>query len=227
MNPTPKPIIEKKSIKHTFTPAETAGLNIDFGNAYDAVKSAEADFDAVKAVHKSKITEAESKMTTLRATINAGFEYRETELQVVFYPVEKKKRYFAADADLKVDHKAAPILVEAMNPADFQADLIQAESIFESQTRLELWRAGESSGFLIVGRLLGSWYCALRGNIGNNKLGERLDSEQPCFKKRSDAIARAGKRCEAWITSAVGKEALPGFKDTIKKVVDAEAEKAE
>jgi hypothetical protein len=116
MKQEPKPIIVKKSVKHTFSPEEVATLNVDFGNAYDAVKSAEADFDAVKAVHKAKIQEAESKMTTLRATINAGFDFRETELYVVFRPADKKKDFYLPQTakDILEGFSHKPILTEDM-----------------------------------------------------------------------------------------------------------------
>ena len=91
---TPNLKTETRSLKHTFTPEELAKLNKDFGAAYDAVKSAEADFDAVKAVHKSKITEAESRMTTLRCTINAGFELRSEKCVVIYEPADGNKLYY-------------------------------------------------------------------------------------------------------------------------------------
>lgn len=220
----PKPIIVKKSVKHQFTPPEVAQLNVDFGQAYDAVRSAEADFDAVKAVHKAKIQEAETKMVLLRATINAGFEYRETELKVVFFPAEKKKRYYLPDHPIKEE---LALMVEDMSPEDFQQDLIQAESIFSDRKELTLWQAGNDLGLLILGQLAGRWYSALRCNVGPTKLEERLDSEQKATKQRGPAILCAVSRLSRWLDSFLDRDIANDFMDKINAAVKAEADKVE
>lgn len=221
-----KPVIVTRSIKHTFAPDEVAKLNVDFGNAYDAVKSAEADFDAIKAVHKAKITEAESRMTTLRATINAGFEMRDKELMVVFRPKDKKKDFYLTDGKPPTTEQC-PILTEDMTKDDFHQELIQAESAFDKRKELELWLAGNDQGRLIIGTLSNRWFSALRCNIGTNELVERLDSEQMSFKVRHDAIKRAAKRCLDWIKETIGKDEAKGFEEKINAVLEAEKEKAE
>lgn len=223
MNKKPTPILVKKSVKHFFTPEELAVLNVDFGNAYDAVKSAEADFDAIKAVHKGKIQEAESKMTTLRATINAKFEYREKELEVVFRPADKKKDYYLPEHG---DHSPV-VLTEDMTQDDFQQDLLQAESVFSKRRELNLWAAGDDRGTLIVGQLGNRWYSALRGNIGAVKLEERLDSEQKAFKAREAAVNTACTRALEWIAAMLGDEAAKGFTEGIRKLAETEAGKVE
>lgn len=227
-----KPIIVKKTVKHTFTPEETAGLNKEFGEAYDSVKSAEADFDAVKAVHKSKITEAESRMTTLRATINAGFEMRQKDCVVVFRPGDKKKDFYSmeclnpvAGGELLLKD-SVPLFTEEMTQEDFERDLIQAESAFEKRVELTIWQAGPDRGRIIVGSLKGKWYSAVRGNVGSQKIEERLDSEQRAFKKRCDAVSEAGKRAFRWLKDNL-KDSAKGFEDGITKVVIGEQDKAE
>lgn len=224
----PKPLLVKKSVKHTFSPEEIASLNVDFGEAFDAVKSAEADFDAVKAVHKAKITEAESRMITLRATINAGFEMRVKELRCVFRPPDKKKDFYLllpAGETYPPDFK--PILTEDMTAEDFQQDLLQAESIFSHKKEITLWKAGADLGLLIVGQLRDRWYSALRANVGEMKLEERLDSEQPSFKERSGALTRASKRCQDWLIEVLGKEAAAGFRGGIETALSEELKKVE
>lgn len=225
MKTEPEPIIVKKSCKHIFTLAEVAQLNVDFGNAYDAVKSAEADFDAVKSVHKAKITEAESRMTTLRATINAGFEMRVKELTCVFRPKDKKKDFYCYVPD--GDPFPKPLLTEDMTSDDFQQELIQAESVFSKQKKIELWNAGEDKGLLIVGQLGDKWYSAIRGNVGKQTIEERLDSEQKAFKERKAAIAMAAKRCDEWLALTLGKDAAKGFRSGIETAVAGEADKVE
>lgn len=220
----PKPILVKKSVKHTFDTKEVAQLHVDFGQAYDAVKSAEADFDSVKAVHKATIQAAESKMILLRATINAGFEDREKELVVIFHPERKKKTYHVPT---ETGWLETPALTEDMQPQDFQQDLIQAESIFSHRKELTLWKAGNDLGVLIIGQLGNKWYSALRANVGAVKLEERLDSEQKAYKTREAAINFASTRALEWLEATMGKETAKGFCDGIKKLADDEAGKVE
>ena len=224
MKKAPKPIIVERNIKHTFTSDEIAALNVDFRNAYDAVKSAEADFDSVKAVHKAKITEAESKMTTLRATINAGFEYRKTKVEVRMNPLERTKDFW--DIPERVDRCPAFLFTENMTEEDFQLDLIRAEEPFEKRCELELWNAGADVGLLIIGRYEGSWFSAIRAKVGAVGLEERLDTEQTSFKVRFDAVKRAAKRCLDWVEDNFGDEAK-GFQESIDGVVEGEKDKVE
>ncbi len=228
-NPT-KPTIVKKNVRHDFTAEEIKQLNVDFGQAYDTLGAVEAEFESVKAVWKSKTTEAESRMTTLRATINAGFEHRLKDCVVIFRPADKKKDFYLVeptkDGGTFPDF-SKPILTEDMTQADFEQDLIQAEAGFENKADLELWRAGNDVGVLVVGSLNGKWFSAVRGNVGASKIEERLDSEQVSSKKRFDAITRAAKRVNEWLRANVGKDAAKGFEEAIYKVVDAEKEKAE
>lgn len=226
MNET-KPVIINRTLKHIFVPEEIAKLNVDFGNAYDAVKTAEADFDAVKAVHKAKITEAESRMTTLRATINAGFEMRDTKLRVVFRPKDRKKDLFREPPIDGENVDEIPILTEDMTAEDFVQELIQAESGFDGRKELSLWETPADHGRLIIGSFGGRWFSALRCNVGKDELMERLDSEQMSFKNRFDAIKRAGKRCLEWITETLGKDNAKGFEENINTTVEAERDKAE
>lgn len=224
MKTEPKPILVKKQVKHTFTVPEIAQLHVDFGQAYDAVKSAEADFDAVKAVHKATIQEAESKMILLRATINAGFETREKELVVVFHPERKKKTYHVPT---ETGWLSEPALTEDMQPGDYQQDLLQAESVFSNKKELLLWLAGNDTGLLIVGQLGAKWYSALRGNVGAMKIEERLDSEQKAYKAREAAVNYACIRALEWLEATLGTEGAKGFAAGVKKVSEAEKDKVE
>jgi hypothetical protein len=235
---TPKPKIETKSIKHTFTTEEVAKLNTDFGQAYDACKSAEADFDAVKAVHKSKITEAETRMVTLRCTINAGFEMRPEKCRVVFSPKDSKKYYFLDEFITKVWQDEIPTdketltlnacLVEPMTPADFQSELIEAESKFDCREEIPLFLAvNNDRGEMVVGRYNKQWFAALRVTIGTRILGERLDSEQPSCKKRFDIIKRACKRFTDWTTENLGPEEARGFQNALADVLAKHKERDE
>ena len=233
-----KPKIETKSIKHTFTPEEIAKLNVDFGQAFDALGAAEADFEAIKAVHKSKITGAETTMTTLHCTINAGFEMRPEKCVVILRPKESKKYFVMADfvtvvwndkipTALDEIEKAAAVC-EPMTPADFQVELIEAESKFELREEIPLFTpANDDNGTLIVGRFGKKWYAALRVKIGTRILGERLDSEQPASKERFDAVKRGCKRFNDWLTANLGNEEMKGFQNGIADVLAKHKERDE
>lgn len=224
MKQEPKPIIVKRQVKHTFEPAEIAQLNVEFGQAYDTLQTIEAEFASVKASYKAKLEEAGSRMVTLRATINAGFELRLTELQVIFRPADKKKDFYLLAGPIE---NQAPLLTEDMSPEDFQQDLIQAESIFSKRQELTLWAAGDDHGILIVGQLGGKWYSALRGNVGTIKVEERLDSEQKAYKTREGAIIIAADRALKWLEEILGPETMKGFLEGINKVLKAETGKVE
>lgn len=225
-----KPLIVKKSVKHTFTPEETKQLNVDFRQSYANLKAVEADADSVKSQLKAKITEAESRMETLNATLQAGFEMRDKECVVIFRTADKKKDFYLPDSILEDGHptaSATPVITEAMTPQDFEQDLFQAEAAFESKAELILWQAGNDLGRLIIGSLQGKWFTALRGNVGAQKIEERLDGEQSATKKRFEAVQRAAKRAGEWLAATLGKEASKGFTEPIAKVVEGEREKAE
>ena len=226
---TPALPVVKKSVKHIFTTEETAVLHNDFRQAYANQKAVESEFDSVKASYKAKVTEAESRMATLDATINAGFEMRVKECVVVFRPADRKKDFYLKEVVASAGNTVGlvPILTEEMTQDDFEQDLLQAESAFESRTDLPLWALDNDKGKIVVGRLAGKWFSAVRGNIGNHRLEERLDSEQKCFKQREVAIESAGNRVVAWIETTLGKEVAKGFQDGINAVLESERGKVE
>ena len=53
--------IVKRNVKHVFTPEETAKLNVDFGQSFDALQSAEADKKSVVGTYTAKVQEAEAR----------------------------------------------------------------------------------------------------------------------------------------------------------------------
>lgn len=136
----PKPIIVRRNVKHEFTPEETAELNTQFRQAYQTLKATEAEFDNVKAVWKSKTTEAEARMETLSATLNAGFEMRNQNTECVLRPLDKKKDFYLWPAPEDEAHGQL-IATEDMTPDDFAQDLIRAEAAFSKKVEIELWSA--------------------------------------------------------------------------------------
>lgn len=217
--PELKPIIVKRAVKHTFTREEREEMNVELLNQFDACKNAEAEFDSVKASYKAKISEAEAGRDTIASQLRAGFEMRQKECRVEFSPAEQKKRFYVVETG----ELAA---TEPMSSEDYQQDLIQAESSFELREEITLYHTGTDKGVLIVGRMKGKWFSALRMRLGTPEIQERLDSEQPCFKKRFDAIAKAAKRAMEWLKSQ-DKKSAEGFEDPILAIIEKHREREE
>lgn len=235
-NPTTKPKVIVKKVKHVFNPEEVAGLNVDFGQSFDALQATTADAKSQAAVLKSKVAEAECRMTTLRATINAGFEMRDKRCIAVLLPKEGKKAfYLEPTADIMAEFpnewwkRVEPVIIEPMTDDDYQQELIAAESKFEARDEIQLFSpVGDSSGVLVVGRLKSKWYGALRVNIpGKVTLEERLDAEQPAYKQRYDQIRRSVKRFRELLVENLGAEEAKGFDDAMDAVVQAHREREE
>jgi len=233
---TIKPKIETKSVRHNFTPEETNNLNLEFRRAYDGLKSVEAEFDSVKATFKARTAEASSRMETLAATLNAGFEMRPEKCRLVLAPKEAKKLFYlesAIDGQKNLDANGIPeglepVLVEAMTPSDFQNELIEAESRFDHREEIPLFLpVKDDSGILAIGRLNKLWYAALRVTLGTRILNERLDSEQPACRKRFDMVKQACKRFNAWLEANLGPEGAKGFQNSIADVLAKHREREE
>jgi hypothetical protein len=108
-----------------------------------------------------------------------------------------------------------------------QAELIAAESIFDKREEINLFQPTErDSGILVVGRLGGRWYAALRIRVGNTSLDERLDSEQRNYKHRFDAVKTSGKKAYEWLKEHF-KDNAAGFEEPIMSAIEAHRERAE
>jgi hypothetical protein len=223
-NGTPK--IETKTIKHTFTPPEREQLNGDLLNALEAIDTAESDFENVKATWKAKITEAEAHTGTIRAKLRAGFDMRQERCVVVYRYKERKKDYFLEAHLIKSEPDGVPVLTEEMTEADFQAELLAAESQFENREEIELFRTGNDSGILVVGQFKNRWFSAVRLTVGNRSLSERLDSEQRAFKERFPAITTAATNALAWLKDNF-KDHAKGFAQPINDAIEAQKERVE
>jgi hypothetical protein len=248
-SPAPLPVV-KRSVKHDFSKDETAVLYVDFRQAHRNVAAAESDFESVKAQHKARIAEAEAKMGTLDAKLQAGFEMRDKECWVLYRTADHKKDFYVvpeftrdpasprhirckaeglsiAVEFLKMFPEVKPILTEDMTAEDYEQDLLAADSEFESRSDIELWAADTDHGKIVVGKLRGKWYSAVRGNVGGQRVNERLDSEQKCHKLREDAVGVAGKRAMDWLEASLGKDAAKGFADGILAALKNEVGKVE
>ncbi len=220
------PVIEKM-VRHTFTLDERNEIGGNLARSIASQRGIVAEFDQVKAGYKARTTEAEARVDSLSTAIMNGFEMRVKRCRVVYKPKERKKHFYL-DGEEADEASTLPVLIEDMTPDDFQADLIQAESIFENRMELPLFiPLDESRGVLVVGQLKGRWFTALRMRIGRASIEERLDSEQRGSKERADAIHLGAKRAMTWITETMGKEKAEGFKQGILDMVEAQKEKVE
>lgn len=216
--------IETKTIRHDFTPAEQIGIGKELSLGITRSRLLEDEFKQVKAGYAARQTEADARVQRLSASIEAGFELREARCRVVYRPKDRKKDFFPEDAP----EDAAPSLTEDMTQDDFQADLLHAEGRFELREEIALIpRVGNDRGVLVVGRLAGRWYSALRINIGARRIEERLDSEQKAVKRRPDAVKTAATRALSWINETFGKDIAKGFSKFIDDVIEAHKEREE
>lgn len=222
-NGTP-PTIVVKNVKHIFSTEEKLSLGSELARAHSALRGLEAEFDQIKAGHKAKLTASEARIDCLGTDIQNGFDMRNKECRMTFDLAKKRRLFFLAEAPAD----AAPVADEPMDAADFQAELLQAEAKFNHRSEIELFpRTGSDNGTLIVGEIGERWYCALRIQIGTNKLQERLDSEQKNYKTRADAVKLGVKRANDWIKGAMGEQVWKGFAEKLKAAEALEIEKVE
>jgi len=225
---TAPPKVEVMTIKHEFDSSERQQIGGDLARTIGSLRGIQSEFDQVKASYKAKITEAESNMNRLSTDLVNGFEMREQRCVVVFRPRDRKKDFIAEEDWNDFGKEALPALTEDMTQADFQTDLLQAESTFDRRCEITLFpRTANDFGLMIVGTLKGRWYSALRVTIGRHMLNQRLDSEQPSDKSRWGAIKRQALWLETWMLEELGKEAAKGFKEPIEKALNEQKEKVE
>jgi len=227
MNPT-KPIKVSKSVKHVFTTDERNAYQSDLLSALQQRDTSQAEFDSIKATYKARITEAESRVTSLAATLRAGWEMRVKSVAVVFHPKEGKKRFHLFTDLIDGAVELHPHFEEAdMTAEDYTMELFEAEKIFSSQANIQLWNAGKDVGMLVLGKLADKWYGAVRGNIGRLTIVERLDSMQRAFKSREDCVITTAARAYEWLDKNLSKDTAKGFREAIEKAVIAQKGKVE
>lgn len=229
MNQT-TPKIEVKNIKHIYTDAELIALGGDLARKFSELRGIESEFDQVKASYKAKTTECEARIDALSTSRTNGFDMRNERCAVIYNPADREK-YYVLESELTAhegDYKKCVVqLTERMTPDDFQADLIQAESKFDSREEIQLFQPTETDrGVLVVGRFAGKWFSALRVKIGKLELNERLDSEQRSVKFRHMCVALGVRRVKEWAKEHL-KEHAKGFEDQFASVVEAHKEREE
>jgi hypothetical protein len=229
---------ETKTIKHTYTHEEREQLGADLAQAFGTLRGIETEFEGIKASYKSKTAEAEAKIDRISTNITNRFHMRDAACVPTYRPADKEKDYWLEE-DVKLvpdgitipsglaELGKFPVLTEKMTADDFQQELIEAESKFDAREEIELFKPAEGDrGILVVGRLAGKWFSALRVKIGKLELNERLDAEQKCVKERPAAVVIAIKRFNAWAKENL-KDLATGFAESANAVVDAHKERTE
>jgi hypothetical protein len=220
--------MEVKAVKHTFEPEERNQMGGDLARSIAALRGVEAEFDQVKASYKARQSEAEARIDNLSTALMNGFEMRNKKCVVNFRPRDRKKDFILEQDWNEFGAEAQPAITEDMTPADFQAELIEAESAFENRSEIDLFpRTANDFGTLVVGSLKGRWYSALRIAIGAHVVNQRLDSEQPSDKTRWGAIKRQAIFLEQWLVEKLGRDNAKGFEEPIKKALNTEKERVE
>ena len=177
MNTPQNPKTEIKVIKHTFTLEERDELGGQLACAISSKRGVESEFDGVKSSYKAKVSEADARIDKFSTDLANRFEMREAKCVVLYRPREKKKDFLLFSDWDQYGIEANPVLTEDMSQGDFEQELIEAESEFDLKAELPIIApAGNDRGLLIVGRLGGKWFSALRVAVGQRKIEERLDS---------------------------------------------------
>lgn len=228
MKETPKLKTEVKNIRHDFSDTEKQQLGGELARSIGTLRGIETEFDGVKASYKSKTAEAEARIDRISTDITNGFVMRDTACFVVYRPADKEKDYYVTEASAANPSKEVPpVLTEKMTADDFQRELIETEAKFDAREEIELFKpAGGDRGVLVVGRLAGKWFSALRVKIGKLELNERLDAEQKSVKERPAAVALGVKRLNAWAKENL-KDLATGFAESANNVVEAHKERTE
>lgn len=210
-----EPKIEVKYIKHTFSSEEKNTLGQSLARVFGERRGKEAEFDQVKAHFKSEIAEKDARIENLSTSLVNGFDMRNESCVVILAPEQKKKFFYLEAGFNPANLGQEPVLIEEMTPADFQQELLEAESKFEKRIEIPLFQATDRDyGNLAVGTFNGRWYSALRIRVGRHEITERLDTEQKGFKNRHDAVSRAGRLALEWFNEKLKADAK-GFEQPL------------
>lgn len=216
----PKPLIVDRPVRHKFSDEEMAALARKLGGELDQLNAYKDEFDSIKSTWKGKIETSEANVSAIGSLCRSGFEFRITPCVVTFDVPAKLKRFFVADTN-------EPAGEEKMTPDDYQAELLQAESVFDRRETIPLYDANTDKGVIVVGMFKSRWYAAARLNVGEKRLTQRMDSEQKPYKNRFDAIQAVSKGALAWIEENVDVKAAKGFVDVFNKAIEPHKERAE
>ena len=215
---------EVRTIKHVYTNDEKLIIGNDLAHAHEKLGQIEAEFDEVKAGFKARAAEQEAKVGVLATNLRNGYDMRSARVWVTMIPKTGKKEW-RLETD---DSDAIPVLIEAMEPEDYQAAMELAEREFEAKEEIQLFNpAGASNGILVVGRVKDRWYSAIRCNVAGEILSENLSTEGKSWKNRRDCVRQTCARFSAWVTDVHGADIAAGFASQVDDVIQAHKEREE
>lgn len=224
--------IVKLNVKHILVADEIAALNLQFRQHDRSAADLEDEAKSVKKGYDAKIAAEEAIKSRIGTTLDAGFEFRDKDcVRVLDIKAGKKFHYLAEvlDADTgELPADAKPIQTEPLTDEDRQTELFEAEQAFEKLEAIALFpEAGADIGILKVGRLNDKWFSAVDAVIGKTSHKERLDGDQPAFKKRADAVKKGLKRFLDFIEATTDRETMKGFENHANLVLAEHAERVE
>lgn len=215
---------EVRTIKHVYSNDEKLTIGNELAHAHEKLGQIEAEFDEVKASFKAKTTEQEAKVGVLATNLRNGYDMRSARVWVTMIPKTGKKEW-RLETD---DSDCLPVLIEDMQPEDYQAAMELAEREFEAKEEIQLFApAGASSGILVVGRVRDRWYSAIRCNVAGEILSENLSTEGKSWKNRRDCVRQTAARFMAWVTDTHDADIAAGFASQVDDVVQSHKEREE
>lgn len=211
-----------KNVRHVFNNEEKMQVGSSLANTLAEIRNLKVEFSGVKAEYASREKTLNSKVSELETAVTNGFRMVHRDCVVVFDP-DHRQKFFYLESDSKLTNCVS---TEPMTNEDFVQDLLAAESVFDERVEIDIFTPKEGEfAYLIVGKFGKQWYSAIRSQIGSKKMEERLDSEQPSFKKRFDAATKALARFSKWVEKSFDKETAKGFETAISDILNAEKEK--
>jgi len=215
---------ETKVVRHTFTDVEKLDLGQQLARENDNLESIEGNFEEVKAEYKAKVAASEAKSKLLFQYVRNGFQTKEARCWATLLPKIGKKEWRLEGQD----ETAEPVLVEPMEPHDYQLELIRGEARFSHREELHLFLPVDSdAGILAVGMFKDRWYGAIRMTLSGKTLDERLNPEAKAVKHRKDCVRVHAKRALEWIRETHGDDVAEGFVGAINALIADNSERAE
>jgi hypothetical protein len=215
---------ETKVVRHVFTDVEKLDLGQQLARENDNLESIEGNFEEVKAEYKAKVAASEAKSKLLFQYVRNGFQTKEARCWATLLPKIGKKEWRLEGQD----ETAEPVLVEPMEPHDYQLELIRGEARFSHREELQLFLPVDSdAGILAVGMFKDRWYGAIRMTLSGKTLDERLNPEAKAVKHRKDCVRVHAKRALEWIRETHGDDVAEGFAGSINALIADNSERAE
>lgn len=108
--------------RYDFTDSEKSRLGLDASRSQSEISTYEQQLQSIKSDYKGKIESAECKRNECFRKIEDGFEMRQVQAVIEFFPEKKTKRIYRLNERAKTK-KGEFLREEDMTPADFHREL--------------------------------------------------------------------------------------------------------